>query len=131
MPYTRYHGGSSFIELKAGVSEPIAQGTNSTIRVRNQTGHIMTITGLQGFCTLAGNVGTVDLQNAVAASHLAAVLPLVAGQVASTTTITGAAGTTKIDGADFYVVFNNPGGGANFITNAQATITGFVQWAST
>lgn len=128
---TRYHGGTTFIELKAAVCEPIAQNSNSTIRVRNQTGYIMTITGLQAFCTLAGNAGTVDLQDAVAASHLAAVLPLVAGQVASTTTITGAAGTTRLNGTDFYVVFNNPAGGANFITNSQATVTGFVQLAST
>lgn len=130
MPHTRYHGGTSFIVLKAASCEPVAANNASTIRVRNQTGHPMTLIGFSAYCTLSGNTGTVDLQNAAAASHLAAAIALVNGTVVATTTFTGAAGNFKLNNTDFYVVFNNPAGVAN-ITDAQASITCDVQWAST
>jgi len=111
------------ISLRAASSEPIAQGTAAALRVRNQTGKVLTITAFQCFCTLAGNAGTADLQNAAAATHLAAALNFSAGATALTTTITGLALPTKANGVDFYFIFTNPGGAANFITNAQATVT--------
>lgn len=128
--YMAYPPVNTFISLRASSSEPIAQGTAATLRVRNQTGATLTITAFQAFCTLAGNAGTADLQNAAAATHLAAALNLSAGATALTTAITGLAGTTKANGVDFYVIFTNPGGAANFITNAQATITCTVPIAS-
>ena len=131
MAYMRYPAGNTFITLLATSSEPIAQGNNATLRVRNQTGAVLTIVGYEAFCTLAGNVGTADLQNAATATHLAAVLTLVAGATVASTTITGLAGTTVANGVDAYVVITNPGGGANFITNGQATITCSVPMAST
>lgn len=131
MAYMRYPAGNTFISLLATSSEPIAQGTNATLRVRNQTGQIMTITGFEAFCTLAGNAGTADLQDVATATHLAAALNLGAGATVASTTITGLAGTTKANGADFYVVLTNPGGAANFITNGQAQITCSVPMAST
>lgn len=132
MPLMRYPATAvNYITLLAQSSEPIAQGTNATIRVQNQTGAVLTIVGFEAFCTLAGNAGTADLQNAATATHLAAALNLSAGATVASTTITGAAGTTKANGVDFYVVITNPGGAANFITNAQATITCSVPVAST
>jgi len=134
MAYMRYPAGNTFISLLATSSEPVAQGapgTNAILRVRNQTGALLTIVGFEAFCTLVGNAGTADLQNAATNTHLAAVLTLAAGATVATTTITGAAGTTVANGVDLYVVFSNPAGGANFITNAQAQITCSVPMAST
>jgi len=131
MAYMRYPAGSTYISLLATSSEPIAQGTAPTIRVRNQTGAVMTIVGFEAFCTLAGNVNsTADLRDA-ANTHLAAALVLSAGATVVSTTITGVAGTTKANGADFYILWTNPGGAANFITNGQATVTCSVPMAST
>ena len=127
--YMRYPpAGRCYGTLSAQVSEPIPAGT-VPIRVRNGYGTAITILGVQGFATaLTAGGCTLDLQNAATASHLAAPIALVAGARASTTTITGAAGTTIAAGVDAYFIFISAGGGAT--NDAQAILTYTVQMLS-
>jgi len=129
--YPRRPTGESFFPLVAHVSEPIAQGAATTVRVRNRTGYTMTIVGVQGFCTALSNGGaTLDIQNLAGVSHLALPVTLVAGAVAESNAITGAAGTGVINGVDVYFVFTNNGGAGN-LTDGQGTVTTRVLHATT
>jgi len=129
--YPRYPLGTSFGTLVASTSELVAAAAALTIRVQNLTGHTIVLVSAQGFCTALSNGGaTLDIQNAAAASHLAAPIALAANTVATSTAITGAAGTTVLNATDVYFVFTNNAGAGN-LTNAQGTVTYHVMFATT
>ena len=137
--YVSYPTGTAFGALQCQLAEPIAAGgANVTIRVRNNTGKIITLIAAHGFSSTANaQAGTsIDIQNAATASHLTAVINMQTGnQVNVAAGINGvgvAAGNTIATGVDAYFVFANAaGGGATVMTNAQATLYYTCEFAST
>lgn len=137
--YTSYPTGTAFGALQAQWAEPIAAGAGAvTVRVRNNTGKLITLIAAHGFSSTANaQAGTqLDIQNAATASHLTAVINMQVGnQVNVAAGINGVgvgAGNTIANGVDAYFILTNAaGGGATVMTNAQATLYYTCEFAST
>jgi len=135
--YVSYPTGTAFGALQAQWAEPVtAAPTTTTIRVRNNTGKIITLIGAQCVCTQTNAAGgtQLDIQNAAAQPHLTAPINMAAaaaGIPEVSAAFAGAGGATVANGVDVYFVLTNAGGGGNSILNGQATLFYTCEFAST
>lgn len=133
--YVSHPTGTAYGALQCQLSEPIAAGgANVTIRVRNNTGKLITLIAAHGFSTTANNQAgtTLDIQNAATVSHLTAAINMqVAAQVNAAAGI-APANNTVANGVDVYFIFANAaGGGATAMNDGQATLFYTAEFCST